>query len=206
MYIQLMGKTAALPSGAALTAPVFAALPAGGMARQEGHEVFHHAHGAHAGAAAAVRDAEGLVQVQVAHVAAKLAGRGHAHQGVHVGAVHIHAAAMAVHQLAQLLDLRLEHAVRAGVGDHHAGQVGAVLLALGLQVGHVHVAVGVALGHHHLHAHHLGAGGVGAVRAAGDQADVAVAVPLGFVVGLDGQQAGVFALAEPALGCRLMPA
>jgi hypothetical protein len=66
---------------------------------------------------------------------------------------------------------------------------------LALQVGHVHVAVLVALGHHHLHAHHLGAGGVGAVRAAWDQADVAVRVALGRVVGLDGQQAGVFALA-----------
>src|SRR3989344_5344163 len=39
-----------------------------------------------------------------------------------------------------------------------------------------------------------GAGGVGAVCAAGDQADVAVAIALGLVVCLDGQQARVFAL------------
>ena len=84
--------------------------------------------------------------------------------------------------------------MRAGVGDHDRGQIGAVLFALGLQVGQVYVAVVVALGHHHLHAHHLGAGGVGAVGAAGDEADVAVAFTPRFVVALDGQQAGVFAL------------
>jgi hypothetical protein len=134
------------------------------------------------------------VQVQVAHVAAELARRGHADQGVHVGAVHVHAAAVAVHQLAQLLHLGLEHAVRAGVGDHHAGQVGGVLLALGLQVGHVHVAVVVALGDHHLHAHHLRAGRVGAVGAAGIRQMLRWPRPRG-VPGLDGQQAGVFALA-----------
>ena len=165
-----------------------------GVAWQVGHQVFHHAHRAHAGAAAAVRDAEGFVQVQVAHVTAKLSRRGHTHQGVHVGAVHIDAPAVLVHQFAKLLDLRLEHAMGAGVGDHHRGQVGAVLLTLGLQVGHVHVAVLVAFGHHHLHAHHLGAGGVGAVRAGGDQANVAVALALGAVVGLNDQETRVFAL------------
>ena len=158
-----------------------------GVAGQEGHQVGHHTHGADTGAATAVGDAEGLVQVQVAHVAAKLAGGGGAHQRVHVGAVHIHTAAVLVHQGAQLFDTGFKHAVRAGVGDHHRGQVGAVLFALGLQVGHVHVAVVVALGHHHGHAHHLRAGRVGAVRAAGDQADVAVALALAGVVGLDGQ-------------------
>ena len=164
------------------------------VTRQIRHQVFHHAHRADAGAATAVWDAEGLVQVQVTHIAAKLARRGHAHQGVHVGAVHVHASAVLVHQLAQLLDLGLEHTVRTGVGDHHGGQVGAVLLALGLQVGHVHVAVLVALGHDHGHADHLRAGGVGAVGAGRDQADVAVALALSAVVGLNDQKTGVFAL------------
>ena len=141
-----------------------------------------------------MRDAESFVQVQVAHIATELAGRGHAHQGVHVGTVYVDTPAVLVHQLAELLDLRLEHAMCAGVGDHHRGQVGAVLLALGLQVGHVDVAVLVALGHDHLQADHLGAGRVGAVGTGRDQADVAVALALGAVVGLDDQKTGVFAL------------
>ncbi len=91
------------------------------MAGQEGNQVFHHADGADAGAATAVGDAEGFVQVQVAHVAAEFAGGGHADQGVHVGAVHVHAAAVAVHQGAQFLHAGFKHAVRAGVGDHDGG-------------------------------------------------------------------------------------
>jgi hypothetical protein len=94
-YIQLIGSTAALPSGAAETAPTpCEGTPAVAVARQVGHQVFDHAHRAHARAAAAVRNAEGLVQVQVAHVAAELARRGHADQRVHVGAVDVHAAAV----------------------------------------------------------------------------------------------------------------
>ena len=73
---------------------------AGAMRRQERHEVFHHAHRAHARAATAVRNAEGLVQVEVAHVATELARRRHADERVHVGAVDVHAAAVAVHDLA----------------------------------------------------------------------------------------------------------
>jgi hypothetical protein len=93
-YIQLMGSTAALPSGAALTAPTLCSTPGRAVRRQEGHQVGHHRHRPHARAAAAVRDAEGLVQVQVAHVAAEFARRGHAHQRVHVGAVDVDTAAV----------------------------------------------------------------------------------------------------------------
>ncbi|OQC13295.1 MAG: hypothetical protein BWX79_01051 [Alphaproteobacteria bacterium ADurb.Bin100] len=142
-----------------------------------------------------MRDAEGLVQVQVAHVAAELARRGDADQRVHVGAVHVDAPAVAVHQRAQLLHRGLEHAMGRGVGDHYGGQIGAVLLAFGFQVGHIHVAVLVALGHHDLQAGHLRAGRVGAVGGGRNQADGAVVVAARRVPGLDGQQAGVFALA-----------
>src|SRR4028119_2396895 len=48
-----------------------------------------------------------------------------------------------------------------------------VLVGLGAQVGEVDVARLVAGHHHHAHAGHDRAGGVGAVRGAGDQADVA---------------------------------
>ena len=77
---------------------------------------------ADARAAAAVRDAEGLVQVEVRDVRAPLAGLGDADQGVHVGAVGVHLAAVRVDDLADLDDVFLEHAVRGRVGDHQRGQ------------------------------------------------------------------------------------
>ena len=162
--------------------------------RQVGHEVVHHAHRPDPRAAAAVRNAEGLVQVQVAHITAELAGRGHADQRVHVRAVHIDPSAVAVHQRAQRLHLGVEHAVGRRVSDHHARQVRAVQLALGAQVGEVDIAFGVALRDDHLHARHLRARRVGAVRRFRDQADVAPALATRRVVGADHQQAGVFAL------------
>ena len=101
---------------------------------------------------------------------------------------------MRVDNLAQFLDAFFKHAVGGWVGDHHAGQVGAVLFRFRLQVGQVHVAVGVAAGDDDLHADHVGRCGIGAVRRRWNQTDVAVAFAARLVVGLDHQQARVFAL------------
>ena len=54
----------------------------------------------HAGTAAAVRNAERLVQVEVRHVGAELAGRGEADQRVQVRAVDVDLAAVRVDDLA----------------------------------------------------------------------------------------------------------
>ena len=140
-------------------------------------------------------DAKGFVQIEVADVATKFAGNGNAHQGVHVGAVHVDAPAVLVNQGAQGLDLGFKHAMGAGVGNHHCRQVGAVLLALGAQVVHVDVALCVAGGHHHLQAGQVRAGRVGAVGRGRDQANIAVPLAVGGLVGAYHQQARIFALA-----------
>ena len=142
-----------------------------------------------------MRNAKGFVQVQVAHVAAKLSGRSQTDQRVHVGAIHIHAATVAVHQGAQVFHTGLKDTVGAGVGDHDGRQVGTVLLTFGFQIGHIDVAVGITGGHHHLHATHRGAGRVGAVGAAGNQADVAVALTARRMKTTDRHHASVFTLA-----------
>ncbi len=67
---------------------------------------------AHAGTAAAMRDAEGLVQVEVADVGADVTGAGQADHGVHVGAVEIDLAAVLMDDIADLPDRLLEDAVR----------------------------------------------------------------------------------------------
>ena len=58
-----------------------------GVRGEEGGEVRLDADGADARAAAAVGDAERLVQVQVGDVGAVVAGAAHADLGVHVGSV-----------------------------------------------------------------------------------------------------------------------
>ena len=64
------------------------------MPRQVRRQVRPHGDGADAGTAAAVRDAEGLVQVQMGDIAAELAGIAKSHHGVQVGAVDVDLAAM----------------------------------------------------------------------------------------------------------------
>ena len=164
------------------------------MTRQEGDQIGDHADRPDTRAAATVRNAECLVQVQVADVATELARRGNADQRVHVGPVDIHAAAMTVDDLAQLAHAPLEHAVGGGVGDHHAGEAIGVLLALGLEVGEVDVALGVALGDDDPQPRHLRARRVGAVRRLRDQADRPRRLAARCVPGTDREQARVLAL------------
>mmetsp|Transcript_26413 Transcript_26413/g.67196 ORF Transcript_26413/g.67196 Transcript_26413/m.67196 type:complete len:1036 (+) Transcript_26413:699-3806(+) len=164
-----------------------------GVRGQEGRQVRLDADGAHAGAAAAVRDAERLVQVEVAHVGADDAGRGQPHLRVHVGAVHVHLAAVLVDDAADLVHPLLVHSVSGGVGDHERGKVLGVLLRLGTQLVDVDVAVRVGGHGHDLHARHDGGRGVGAVSRHGDDAHVAVRVPVGEVVAADGHEARVLA-------------
>ena len=111
------------------------------MPRQERREVRLHRARADARAAAAVRDAEGLVQVQVRHVRAPLAGLGHADQRVHVGAVGVHLTAVRVHDVADRDDVFLEHAMRGRVGDHQRGEAVGIFFGLRADVVDVDVAV-----------------------------------------------------------------
>ncbi len=145
--------------------------------------------------AAAVRDAERLVQVQVRDVGTELAHPGQADQGVEVRAVDVDLAARIVHEAAHLAHGVLVHAVRGRVGDHDRGEVVGVFGDHLAQVCHVDVAGVVAAHHDHPHPGHHRTGGVGAVRARRDQAHVPVGGTPAVVVGLDRQQAGEFALA-----------
>ncbi len=139
------------------------------------------------GPPAAVGDAEGLVEVEVADVGAELAGVDYADLGVEVGTVEVDLAAVGVDDLADLANLFFEDAVGGGIGDHDAGEDICVLGGLFAEVFYVDVAVLVAADADYFHAGHLGGGRVGAVRGGGDEADVAMAFVSAAVVGADGE-------------------
>src|SRR6185503_2391588 len=88
------------------------------MTWEEGREMLPHADRSHAGAAAAMRDAEGLVQVEMADIGAVIAGPGQPDLRIQVGAVEIDLSAMAMDDVADLANLLLEHAMGRGIGDH----------------------------------------------------------------------------------------
>ena len=137
----MIGRIDADPYGAADTGVLVGQFGGQRMAGQERREVRAHRDRADAGAAAAVRDAERLVQVQVADVAAELARPGQPDQRVEVGAVDVDLTAGVVHGRADLGDVVLVHAVGRRVGDHERGQPVGVLGDLGAQVVEVDVAV-----------------------------------------------------------------
>src|ERR1700750_2254836 len=98
----------------------------------------------HTRAAAAMRDAECLVQVEMADIRAVIAGPGQPDLRIHVGTVEIDLAAMVMHDVADLANMLLEHAVGGGIGDHYGGEGFRMLRRLGAQIVDVDVAARVA--------------------------------------------------------------
>ena len=66
----------------------------------------------HSGSAAAVRNAKGLVQIQMTNIRADVARPAKPDLRIHVRAVHINLSAVRVHDLANLTDCCFENAVR----------------------------------------------------------------------------------------------
>ena len=134
--------------------------------RQERLQNLLAGHRPRARTASAVRRGEGLVQVQVHHVGAEVAGTHLADQRVHVGAVHVEQRALGVQHVGNLVDLLLEDAQRIGIGEHQRGHV---FVHLRLQRRHVHHAGGVRLQVLDRVAAHRRRRRIGAVRRVGDQ-------------------------------------
>ena len=115
------------------------------MSGKKRRELWRDADRPHARPAAAVGDAEGFVQVEMADIRADVAGAAEADLRVHVRAVHVNLSAVLVDDLADFLDALFEHAVRARIGDHQAGELVAMLLGFGFQIGEVDVALRIGL-------------------------------------------------------------
>ena len=129
---------------------------------------------------AAMRDAEGLVQVQMADVRPEVPRPRQPDQRVHVRPVEIDLPAVRVRDLADLPHRLLEHPVRRRIGHHARRQARPVLLRLRPEVLEVHVPVRRRRHRHHLHPRHLRARRVGPVRRGRDQAHVPLPLARGW--------------------------
>ena len=134
---------------------------------------------------------ERLVDVDVHHVEAGLAGLEAAHDGVEVRPVHVGQGASLVDGLEQLAQARLEEAQRGRVGDHHGRRPRP---ERGPERLHVHAAIGSGRDRDGLEARHGRGGGVGAVGRIRDQHLGPLQVAAAAVVGPDHEDAGQLAL------------
>ena len=124
--------------------------------------------------AAAVRSRKRLVQVQVADVGADRRRTGEPHLRVHVRAVHVDLPAVLVDDLAHLPDAILEHAMRAGIGDHQARKAVAMRGGLSPKIRDVDVAALVARHDHDIQPCHRRARRIGAVRRCRNETNIAM--------------------------------
>src|SRR5437879_11880281 len=94
-----------------------------GSRRQERSEMFCHADGTDAWAAAAMWDAEGFVQVQMADVGPDVAWPAKTDLRVHIRAIHVNLTAVTVHDVADFPNRCLENAVCARISSTQAHQI-----------------------------------------------------------------------------------
>src|SRR5204863_3162167 len=104
---------------------------------------------------------------------AEVARRGEADERVQIRAVDVNLAAMRMDNLANLVDTRLEHAMRRRIRHHDRGQDAGMLFYLTSEIADIDVAVRITGDDDDAHAGKLRGGGVGAMRGCGNQADVA---------------------------------
>mmetsp|Transcript_800 Transcript_800/g.1428 ORF Transcript_800/g.1428 Transcript_800/m.1428 type:complete len:333 (+) Transcript_800:829-1827(+) len=162
------------------------------MSREEGGEVGSDSDASNSRSSSTVRDAEGLVEVQMTDVSTDSSRTSKAHLGIHVGTVHVNLSSSVVDGVADF-DNRLFKDTKGGrVGNHKASELVPVLSNLGLEVVHVAITLIVVVDDNNLHAGHSSRGGVGAVGRLGNEADVPVSLPLGLKVSLDAEEAGEF--------------
>ncbi len=142
--------------------------------RQEIYQVSCHADRTRAWAAAAMRGGKGLVQVEMHHINAEIAGPDDPQQRVQVGAIAIDQTAGGMNDLDHLQHVLVKQAERVGVGQHQAGQG---VVAFGRQRFQIDIAAWVGCQLDHPHAAHGGSGRIGAVGRIGDEDFVAFVSP-----------------------------
>lgn len=126
-----------------------------------------HSDGSDPGSATAVRDAEGLMQVEVTDIGAEATRLGQPDQRVEVGSVNLNLTPGVMHPGAHLGHSSLVDAARGRVGDHDGGQRRTVDGDFYPEVVEVDIALVVTVDDHHAHPGHHRRGGIGGVCAGG---------------------------------------
>ena len=141
-----------------------------------------------------MRNAKGLVQVQMAHVSAQITRTAQTHHSVHIGPVDVDLTAMFMRDPRHFCDRFLENTVGRRICDHAACEALGILLGLGSKILQIDVPVLRGLDGHHLPADHLRRGRVRAMSAHRNETDIAMLLTPRRVIAGNRQQPRVFPL------------
>ena len=165
-----------------------------GVAREVRGKMLGNTDRSDAGATSPVRNAEGLVKIEMADIGADAPGTAQADLGIHVGAIHVDLATGFVHERAYLPDPFLEDTVGRGISDHEGGKTIPMERDLGFEIVNIDIAIRIAGHTDDLHTDHGGAGGIGSMGGNRDETDGTMPLPSGQVVGPDDEKSRVLTL------------
>ena len=110
--------------------------------------------------ATTVRSGEGLVQIDVHHVEAHIAGTANAEHRVEIGSIVVHKTTTIVNETSNHRDVSFEDTEGVRVGHHHASHIGTKQW---LEILHIYGTIGQALYLDHLEASYSSRSGIGAM-------------------------------------------
>ena len=169
---------------------------------EEIHQLFDHTNRPGTRSTTAMRGGEGLVQVVVHDIDAKLTGLGYPQQGVHIRAIAIHQTTGLMHDGGDIAYILIEQTQGVWVGEHETSEGLVTFCLQGFQIDIAALIRGNLLDDK---AAHCRGGRVGTMGGVGDKDLVAFSVSVDLMILLD-DQIPVSSPCAPAAGCRVVPA
>ena len=165
-----------------------------GVSRQERGEMLGNADRSDSGTASPVGDAEGLVQIEMAHIGTYIAGTAKADLGIHISPIHIDLTPGFMDQGADFPDRGLKYSMGRGIGDHECCKAVTVERDLCLKIIKIDIPQSIAGNPDDLHSGHGGAGRIRSVGGNRNQTDGAIIITARAMIGPDDKQTCIFTL------------
>ena len=113
-----------------------------------------HADGSNAWTAPSVRNAEGLMQIQVADIRTEVGWPAEAHKRVHIRAIHVDLSPVIVNDIADLHNALLEYPMGGRIGHHQGGERCRMPFCFASEVGDIDIPVGITMDGNHFETSH----------------------------------------------------
>mmetsp|Transcript_11444 Transcript_11444/g.22872 ORF Transcript_11444/g.22872 Transcript_11444/m.22872 type:complete len:234 (-) Transcript_11444:1785-2486(-) len=140
-----------------------------------------------------MRNAECLVEIQMANISTNHTWSSQSYLGIHVGTIHVDLTTILMDNVADLIDSIFIYTMCRWICNHEGCQVVLVLFCLLTHFANVDISLLVNSNWHNLHSSHDGRGWVGSMSRNWNDTDISVVVSSGLVICPDRHETGIFA-------------